>query len=73
MQWLIGEYAPQCGRNLEEKRSSYDELKDEWDIHSAGDLAMCLDDLNGHIGRHIDGLDGVYAGYGISLVHSFVW
>ena len=29
-------------------------------MHSAGDLAMCLGDINGHIGRHIDGFDGVH-------------
>ena len=29
-------------------------------MHSAGDLVMCLGDLNGHIGRHIDGVDGGY-------------
>ena len=35
----------------------YDELKGEWDIHSAGDC-------NRHIGRHIDGFDEVHGGYG---------
>ena len=24
---------------------------------------MCLGDFNGHIGRHIDGFDGVHGGY----------
>ena len=28
-------------------------------MHSAHDLAMCLADFNGHIGRHIDGWYGV--------------
>ena len=26
---------------------------------------MCLVDINGHIGRQIDGLDGVHGGYGV--------
>ena len=26
------------------KNSLYDKLKCEWDMHSAGDLVMCLDD-----------------------------
>ena len=26
---------------------------------------MCLGDFNGHIGRHIDGFDGVHGGYGV--------
>ena len=29
-------------------------------MHSAGDLAMCLSDLNGHIGRYIDGFNAVH-------------
>ena len=32
----------------------YYDLKGEWDMHSAGDLVMCLGDFDGH-GRHIDG------------------
>ena len=27
-------------------------------MYSAGDLVMCLGDFNGHVGRHLDGLDG---------------
>ena len=27
-------------------------------MHSAGDFDICLDDFNGHVGRHIDGFDG---------------
>ena len=57
---LICGYAVQSGRSLEEKQSFYDELNSEWNIHSAGDLVMCLGDLNGHIGRYIDGFDGVH-------------
>ena len=59
-------YAPQSGGSLEEKQSFYDELKYDWDMHSAYDLVMCLGDFNGHIGRHIYGFDGVYRGYGVS-------
>ena len=29
------------------------------------DLVMCLGDIDGHVGRHIDGLDGVHGGYGV--------
>ena len=35
-------------------------------MHSAGDLVMCLGDPKGHVGRHVDGLDGVHGGYGES-------
>ena len=42
------------------KQSFYDELKGEFDMHSADDLVMCLGDINGYIGRHIDGIHGVH-------------
>ena len=62
---LICGNAQDCVRSCEEKQSSYDELKCEWDMHSADDLVMCLGDINGHIGKHIDGLDGVHGGFGV--------
>ena len=51
---------------VEEKQSFCSELKCKWDMHSAGDLVMCLDDLNAHVGRHIDKFAGVHGGYGIN-------
>ena len=36
----------------EKKQSFYDELKGEWDMHSIGDLVMCMGDFN----RHVDGV-----------------
>ena len=62
---LICGHTPQSGRSLEEKQSFYDELKGEWDMHSAGDLVMCLVDFNGHIVRHIDGFNGINRGYSV--------
>ena len=50
-------YAPQSGRSFDEKQSFY-EMKGEWDMHSAVDLAMCLGDINRFIGRHIDESNG---------------
>ena len=47
-------YAPQSGGSLEEYQSFYDELKCEWDMHSAGEIVMCLGDNDGHIGRYTD-------------------
>ena len=55
---MICGYDPQSGRSLEEKQSFHDELKCEWDIHSADDIVMCLCDINGHVGRHIDWVHG---------------
>ena len=34
-------------------------------MHCAGDIGMCLGDLNGHGGRRIDGFNGVIGVYGI--------
>ena len=34
-------------------------------MHSADDLAMCMGDSNGHIGRRIDGFYGVHGGYDV--------
>ena len=50
---------------MEEKQSFYDELKCKSDMHYAGDLVMCLCDINGHIGRHIDGFNGDHEGFGV--------
>ena len=44
---LICGYVPQSGKILEEKQSSHDELKHEWDMRSADDLVMCLGDFDG--------------------------
>ena len=55
-------HAPRCGRSQEEKQFFHDELKREWDMHDAGYLVMCLGNLNTHVGRHIDGFDGVHGG-----------
>ena len=41
---LICGYAQQRGKSLEEKQSFYNELKGEWDMHSADDLVI-FDDL----------------------------
>ena len=38
---LICGFALQCGRRLEEKQSFYDDLKCEWEMHSAGELFVC--------------------------------
>ena len=76
---LICGYAPQGGRSFVEKQSFYDELKHECDMHSADDLVMCLGDISGHVGRHIDGFDEVHVGYGVGQRNSeechksFVW
>ena len=44
MRWICG-YVLQS--TLGEKQYFYDELKGEWDMHCAGNLATCFGDLNG--------------------------
>ena len=34
-------------------------------MHSADDLVMSLNDFNGHMGRHVDGFDGVHGGHSV--------
>ena len=48
VQRMICGHAPQSVRSFL-KQSFYDELICEWDLHSAGELVMCLGELNGHI------------------------
>ena len=57
---LICGHAPQSVRSSEGKQSFYVELKCEWDMHSADDLVTHLGDINGYVGRHIDGFDGAH-------------
>ena len=62
--WICG-YAPLSGRSFEEKQSFFDELKYEWDMHSEGDVVMCLSDFIGHVVRHTDGFDRVHGELGV--------
>ena len=62
-------YPPQNGGSLKEKQSFYEELRGEWDMHSKGDLVMCLGDINGHGGIHICGYNVIYGGYGVGLIN----
>ena len=57
-------YVLQSGRCFEEK---HDELKGMWDMYSAGDFVVSLGDINGNIGRYIDGFTGAHGEYGFCL------
>ena len=52
---------------LRRKTVFYDELKSEMYVHGAGDFFTCLCDFNGHVGRHINGFDGVHEGHSVGL------
>ena len=51
----IYRHASQGERSLEEKPSFYDELKGQWEMHSADDLVMHLGDFNGYMGGNLMG------------------
>ena len=57
---LICGYSLQSGIRLEEKHSFHNELKDEWDVYGADNFVICLGDINRHIVRHVDGIDGAH-------------
>ena len=40
-------------------------MASEWDVQSLGELVLCMGDFNGHVGRRIDGFEGVHGGFGI--------
>ena len=39
-----------------------------WNLFCDLDFVVCLIDFNGHVVRHIDGLDGVHEGCGVGIV-----
>ena len=63
LRWVAPAYHKKEGAKFS-LQPFYDELKYEWDMHSADNLVMCLVDFNGHVGRHIYGFDRVHGGYG---------
>ena len=36
-------------------------------MHSAGDLVICLDGFNGHVGRHIVSFHLIHGGHGVGV------
>ena len=44
-----------------EKKHFYD-LRSEWDLHSVGELVLGMGVFNGHVGKWIEGYEGVDGG-----------
>ena len=61
---VICGYGPQSGRTSAEKERFYDEMASEWDLQNMGELVMGMGDFNGHVGKWIDGFEGVHGGNG---------
>ena len=58
-------YVPQSGRTGAEKERFYNDLRSDWDLHSVGVLVWGMGDFNGHVGKRIEGYEGVHRGSGI--------
>ena len=58
-------YGPQSDRTGAEKERFYDDLRSEWDLHSVAELVLGMGDFNGHVGKRIEGYEGVHGGNGI--------
>ena len=61
---IIGIYSPGWKIKLRE-RSIYNDMASEWDLKNSGETVFGLRDFNKHVGRWIDGFEGVHGGYGI--------
>ena len=62
---IVCEYAPQCGRSMSEKKKFYEKLARGCEVENANEVLICLGDFNGHIGKEVDGFEGVHRCFGI--------
>ena len=53
------------GKSECEKDQFYDDMASEWDLQNPGKVVLGLGDFNEHVGRRINGFEGVHGGYGI--------
>ena len=58
-------YAPQCGRSMSKKKKFYEEMARGCEVENANEVLICLEDFNGHIGKKVDGFEGVHGGFEI--------
>ena len=56
-------YAPQCGRSMSEKEKFYEEMAKKCEVENENYVLICLGDFNGHIGKEVDGFEGVHGGF----------
>ena len=64
---VICGYGPQSGRTNAEKKQFYNALASEWELHNEGELVLGMGDFNGHVGKWIEGFEGVHGGNGIGV------
>ena len=63
--YLMTVYAPQHGRNDEEKYLFFLQLQEEIDKHRQNEDVIVMGDLNGHVGQRTEGYEQVIGHHGI--------
>ena len=53
------------GRSIWEKDQFSNEMTHERNLKNPGEIVLVVEDFNGHVGKRIDGFEGVYGGYKI--------
>ena len=61
---IFSVYAPQVGRSVDEKVKFYDDLVDTIAKVSPEERIIIAGDLNGHVGKKVDGFPEVHGGFG---------
>ena len=62
---IVCAYAPKCGKSMSEKEKFYEEMAKGCEVENENEVLICLGDFNGHIGKEVDGFEGVREGFGI--------
>ena len=60
---VVSCYAPQVGRDEEEKDNFYFDLTQELELKGANEFLVVAGDFNGHVGKDVDG--GIHGGFSI--------
>ena len=47
------------------KNKFYEKMARGCEVENKNEVLICLRDLNAHIGKKVDGFEGVYGGFGI--------
>ena len=63
---IVCVYAPQCGRSMSWNAKFYEEMSRECVVINSNEVLISLRDFNEHIGKEVDGFEGVYWGFRIS-------
>ena len=62
---VICAYAPQSKKPDAEKERFYENMAREWSMANANELVLGSLDYNGHVGKCVEGFEGIHGRYGI--------